>query len=334
MENSKNKVYIVLLNYNSWKDTIECLESVLKSDYPNFQIIVVDNNSSDNSMNHIIKWANGTQEVIYNNSQLSQLSQPFIDKPINYIFCNDVDIINDEKKLQYEKIGNPIIFIQSHENNGFSAGNNIAIKYALEKSDSSFIWLLNNDTAIKRDSLSILIKYAKNNNIGITGSTLKYYYTPNKIQAYGGFINVLTGKGYHIVNSNKISKKLNYIIGASFLIDINVINKIGLLPEEYFLYYEDSDYCYNALKYGYKIDICIKSIVYHKEGASTGTNSNVGKKSSFSDYQSFYSRKLFYRRNFKSLYFLIYFQAGAYILHRLLIGHYNNAKAIYNALKK
>jgi len=49
------KVYIILLNYNGWTDTIECLESVLRNDYPNYQVIVVDNNSPNNSIEYLIK---------------------------------------------------------------------------------------------------------------------------------------------------------------------------------------------------------------------------------------------------------------------------------------
>ena len=58
-----SKVYIILVNYNGWKDTLECLESILKNDYTNYQIIVVDNNSSDDSMSYIINWANGFEDM-------------------------------------------------------------------------------------------------------------------------------------------------------------------------------------------------------------------------------------------------------------------------------
>jgi len=58
------KVYIIILNYNGWADTIECLESVLRNDYPNYQVIVVDNGSPNNSMEYIKAWAEGRQEVL------------------------------------------------------------------------------------------------------------------------------------------------------------------------------------------------------------------------------------------------------------------------------
>ena len=76
------KVYIILLNYNGWKDTIECLESLLKSDYKNNQILVVDNNSYDSSMRHIVEWAEGEQSVLYDdNSQLKRFGYPHKKKP-------------------------------------------------------------------------------------------------------------------------------------------------------------------------------------------------------------------------------------------------------------
>ncbi|RLJ02597.1 MAG: hypothetical protein DRP08_04470 [Candidatus Aenigmatarchaeota archaeon] len=58
------KIYIIILNYNNWQDTIDCLESVLRNDYPNYQVIVVDNGSQDNSMEYIKTWAEGRQEVL------------------------------------------------------------------------------------------------------------------------------------------------------------------------------------------------------------------------------------------------------------------------------
>ena len=59
-----SKVYIIILNYNGWKDTIECLESVLRNDYPNYQVIVVDNGSPNNSIEYIKAWVEGRQEAL------------------------------------------------------------------------------------------------------------------------------------------------------------------------------------------------------------------------------------------------------------------------------
>ena len=55
------KAYIIILNYNNWQDTIECLESVLRNDYPNYQVIVIDNGSPNNSIKYIKAWAEERQ---------------------------------------------------------------------------------------------------------------------------------------------------------------------------------------------------------------------------------------------------------------------------------
>jgi GT2 family glycosyltransferase len=295
--NKNKKVYIILLNYNGWKDTIECLESVLKNDYKNYQVIVVDNDSPNNSMDYIINWAEGKQEVVYDeNSQLKYLSQPFETKPLEYVYYTKEEALKGGNKEKELKLYNPLIFIQAGENGGFAAGNNIGIKYALAKNDFEYVWLLNNDTVIKKDSLSSLVSYASKNDLGISGSALMYYDNPNEIQAYGGTINKFFGTGKHIVNKDDIEKKLDYVVGASFLINKVVLNKIGLLPEEYFLYYEETDYCFNARKNGFKLGIAVNSKVYHKEGVSTGGSSKGNEKSEFSDILSIKNRIKFHKK--------------------------------------
>jgi len=280
------KVYIVLLNYNGWVDTIECLESVLRNDYPNYQVIVVDNNSPDNSMEYLKAWAEGKLDVWVNpNNSLRNSSFPPVSKPIPYIYYT---------REEAEKGGNPeleeelknkmskditskytLVFIQSGGNLGFAGGNNIGIRYALAKDDFEYIWLLNNDTVIRKDSLIKLIEFTEKNNTGISGSILMYYDSPNIVQAYGGHINKFLGTSHRILKKEQIKNKLNYIVGASFLINRRVIEKIGLLPEDYFLYYEETDYCFNASKNGFSLGAALDSVVYHKEGKSTGANKKL-----------------------------------------------------------
>jgi GT2 family glycosyltransferase len=290
------KVYIILLNYNGWLDTQECLESVLKLDYPKYQVVVVDNNSPNKSMNHLLDWAKGREPSSVNNPNLSHLSNPSIAKPVEFVFYDKQTALQSRDTEQESTFKNPIVFIQAGENRGFAGGNNIGIKYALAKEDFEYIWLLNNDTVIEKNSLSSLVTYANKNQLGISGSSLMYYDNPKKIQAYGGHVNKIFGTCTHILNIKEIQNKLDYVVGASFLIDKKVIDKIGLLPEEYFLYYEETDYCFNARNNRFKLGIDIKSIVYHKEGVSTGGSYNGNEKSEFSDILSIKNRMKFHRK--------------------------------------
>ncbi|ADY73995.1 glycosyl transferase family 2 [Desulfurobacterium thermolithotrophum DSM 11699] len=306
------KVYIIILNYNGWADTIECLESVLRNDYPNYQVIVVDNNSPNDSMEYIKKWAEGKLDVwVKPDHPLRHLSFPPVKKPIPYVYYTReeaekggnsdlenslmVNLLNGKKKGNqpsdqltnqlFDNLSNfpfnqspiqpvnystnyPLILIQTGENLGFAGGNNVGIRYALSKNDFKYVWLLNNDTVIEKDSLVSVVRFSRTNNLGIAGSVLYYYDNPEKIQAYGGHINRFLGTSYHIVKREELKKKLDYVVGASFLIDEKLVKRIGLLSEDYFLYYEETDYCFQARQKGFKLGISLNSKVYHKEGGT------------------------------------------------------------------
>ncbi len=315
------KVYIIILNYNNWQDTVECLESVFRNEYINCQVIVVDNNSPDNSMEYIKSWAEGKLDVWTNpNHPLRNLSFPPVEKPIPYVFYTKEEAerggdLEKEKKLMEnipEEITSkyPLVLIQAGENRGFSAGNNIGIRYALAKDDFEYIWLLNNDTVIEKDTLINLINCVENRRkvsekYGLFGTLLLYYDKPDTIQALGGKFNRFFATGKHRYANSKLEninkrdvQKFDYIVGASMLLSKDIVEEVGLLDEDYFIYYEEIDYATRAKKKGYKMHLCLDSVVYHKEGATTSKN-----KSEFSDFFALRNRALFTKKHYP--YYLI-----------------------------
>ncbi len=262
-----DKVYIILLNYNGWADTIECLESVFRIDYPNYQVIVVDNNSPNNSMEYIKAWAEGKLDIWVNpNNPLRKLSFPHVPKPIPYVFYtreeaekggnpeleeNLKDNIPDSITTKY-----PLIFIQTGYNGGFAFGNNVAIKYALAKNDFDSVILLNNDTVIEKDTILEIVKARINfGEKAIYGGRIFYYRNPELIWYDGGHFNEWLGRAIHInmkkklheVKSNDV-KSVNFITFCYVLIPKFILDKVGLLDESYFMYVEDFDYCFKFLK--------------------------------------------------------------------------------------
>ena len=125
-----------------------------------------------------------------------------------YVFYNKEEALKGGNKEKESKLYNPLIFIQAGENAGFAAGNNIGIKYALAKDDFEYVWLLNNDTVIEKNSLSSLVCYASKNDLGISGSVLIYYDNPKQVQAYGGSVNKFFGTSKDILNKKEIEKNL------------------------------------------------------------------------------------------------------------------------------
>ena len=304
----EDKVGIIILNWIGWKDTIECLESIFRIDYSNYQVIVVDNNSPNNSMEHIKAWAEGNQEVLTPEPlhPLYHLSHPPVQKPIPYIEYDrksaEAGGLPEREKLLYDKlpkhIPHPMILIETGENLGFAGGNNVGIKYILAKGDFKFIWLLNNDTVVKKDSLFNLLKDTDSENY-VLGCIVCRYHEPDIIQTVGGgkfnkFLltskDVFSNKSlYEIVpflNNLLATVRVDYISGAALLVSLQYIQQVGLLDDRFFLYYEELDWQMRGRKYGFEPRIVPTSIIYHKGGASIGSSSNCFKKSPESEYFS------------------------------------------------
>jgi len=336
------KVYIVILNYNGWQDTIECLETVIRNNYLNYQVIVMDNNSPNNSMEYIKAWAEGKLDVwVKPNHPLRHLSFPPVKKPIPYVYYTHEEAekggnIELETKLA-EKIPKgittkyPLIFIQAGENLGFAGGNNIGIKYALAKNDFEYIWFLNNDTVIEKDTLSKMVQkfesYKKEGKkVGILGSKLLYYDRPNIIQGIGGIYNKWFAVAKHLgvfeedkgqYDNEQILDKIDYVIGASMLVSKEFIKEVGLMCEDYFLYFEELDWTLRGKEKGYQLGYCWQSKVYHKEGGSIGSSSKGSDKSEIADYYGLRNRILFTKKFYPNYLWSVYLGFGVVILNRI-----------------
>ena len=267
------KVSIIILNWNGLKDTLECLESISKISYSNYEIIIVDNNSKG----------------------------------------NDVEIIEKE-------YGNIIKKIMVNECNlGFSGGCNVGINYALHN-NTEFVLLLNNDTIVENDFLDELIKTALSvPYAGIVGPIIGYYYDREKIWSAYGSISKIRSSGFTKKFNTKIdllnkNEQCTFLSGCCQLIRKDVIEKIGLLDEKYFLYLEDTDYCWRTSKAGYKIVMVAKSKIYHKVNVSSRRDNSL---TPF--YYTTRNRFYFAKKSFGNLYFLAYWYIILSMKIKLLI---------------
>lgn len=301
------RVAIIILNYNNWEDTIECMESLLKIEYSNFSITLVDNASTNQSTEHIVSWIKGEIKTSIKNIELSHLTKPFEKKPLPYRLISKNHQSNSTPLTQ-ESTKPLITIIQSPNNNGYSAGNNIGIKHALTTTDPKYIWLLNNDTVAEKGALQALVRTFEDQeaeHIGIIGAKLKYYYSPEKIQAIGGKFNKWFATSRHIGDGEAdngqydihISEQsIDYPVGASLFIRREFISDIGLMCEDYFLYYEELDWTLRGQKLGWSVGYCPEAIIYHKEGGSIGSSSTPKNRSETSEYYTLRSRLIFSRK--------------------------------------
>lgn len=239
-------IYISVLNYKNVRDTIPCLDSLLKLQNVNYRILLVDNASPDNSYELLTKY-----------------QQEHADK---------------------------IKLFEAKENRGYAAGNNIALRYALQQKDMDYCWILNNDTLVEPNALEMLVKYMDvHTDVGLCGSKLVYEWDHSKIQGYGATYHPWLGSTTACTDLKYISR-IDCVLGASVFIRRSFLEDVGLMEEKYFLYYEEVDWALRA-RGKYKISCQPKSIVYHKEGGTIGaSDAHVNEKPLYADFYSLRNR--------------------------------------------
>lgn len=228
---------IIIVNYNTKLLTLKCIESIYisKLNYL-FEIFVVDNHSSDNSVNTI-------KETFPN-----------------------------------------VKVIENRENLGFSKANNQAIKV----SKGRYILLLNSDTIVHETTISTIIQYMDDHqDAGATGCkvvlpngsldkachrgfptpTASFYYMTGLAKK---FPKSPKYNRYHksYLNMNK-THEIDCLVGAFMMVRRRIIDEIGLLDEEFFMYGEDIDWCYRIKEAGWKIYYCPHVSIVHYKGASS-----------------------------------------------------------------
>jgi hypothetical protein len=289
--------YIILLNWNGWRDTIECLESLFQLGDDNFRIIVCDNASSDDSLQQIKAWAQGTVAARALNGELDRFSSPPARKPVAYcelasaaVGCGEV---SPEARL---------ILIQTGANLGFAAGSNVGLRFALNDPNCKFCWLLNTDTVVAPDALAALRRTVEQNpDIGICGSLTLSYYAPKEVQALGGksyncwTSRVRTLRPTSVDQLPASERSFDFVNGASMFVTRRFLETVGVMEESYFLYFEELDWAMRS-KGRFLLGYAPQSIIYHKEGAQAGSSSDRMKRSLLSDRFLSKNRVLFTRR--------------------------------------
>lgn len=252
------KVYIVVVNWNGRNDTLECLASLMDLDYPRHTVVAVDNASSDGSVKEI--------------------------------------------RLRFPQV----TILQAGANLGFAGGNNVGIRHALEHG-ADYVWILNNDTVVAPDALTRLLERMQaKTDAGMCGSKLVYYHDRRQVQALGGAtynrwfcIPKHLGRNSDVdaaVDVEEVEARLDYVVGASLLVSRRFVETIGLMNEDYFLYFEELDWAARA-RGRFSLAYAENSIVYHKEGASIGGKIDRPlERSSISDYYWMRNRLIFTRK--------------------------------------
>ncbi len=286
-------ISLITVNYNGLDLTVELLNSIRKLNLSNLEIFVVDNASHENP-------------------------QTFL-------------------TLHYPEVH----FIRSEQNLGFAGGNNLAVKQA----QGEYLFFINNDTEITEGCLERLISIFDNHpKVGMVSPMICYFNefksTELDLIQYTGMTQVSpwtarnTTIGEKELDKGQFPKpqKTAYGHGAAMMIRREVIEKVGIMFEGFFLYYEELDWCERIRREGFEIWVEPRTKIYHKESATVGTMSTM------KTYYLNRNRIYFMRRNFKGfsfvgfLLFLTFVTIPKNILLFLLRGQFDHVQAFLKAI--
>ena len=309
-------IYIVVLNWRGADDTIACLQSLMGVQGAAFRIIVCDNGSADGSYECIRDWIQTHRD------------------DHAYLRAHPLRELTRKEAEQLSPEAPPALhLVQTGANLGYSGGNNVGIRLALTDPQAEFVWLLNNDTEVEPDSLQRLVERCRARpDIGICGSKLVYHHDRSLIQGLGGVFNpwLAISRHYKINQSSavpyqddEVDTHIDYIVGASLFVRTSLLRDIGLLEEDYFLYFEEIDLARRA-RGKYSIGMATASVVYHKEGASTG-----GGRGLLADFYVLRNRLVYTWKNDRKYIVTVWLGLFVALLNRLRRGE---AKKAWNVL--
>jgi GT2 family glycosyltransferase len=161
--------------------------------------------------------------------------------------------------------------IETGANLGFTGGNNVAIKHALDNG-ADYILLLNNDTIVAPDFLNVMVEVMEQDpTIGVTGPMIYYHSNPEMIWTAGGTIDWKHGTTSMIgLNQLDMSQfglsptHVDFVTGCALLARREVWEKVGMLDDKFFMYYEETEWCVRATRAGYKIALVPMAMIWHK----------------------------------------------------------------------
>ena len=264
---------ISILNWNGWQDTIACLESVRRLDYPNYLTVVVDNCSLNDSAEQITAWARGN------------FGPPRVTADYDRKTALAGGEARSEEALESMQSADRLVTVRNEENLGFTGGNNVAIHYAFHRPrPADFVFLLNNDAKVHPSCLTRLVSAGQECGAGIVGAVVLDEDGAHVI--FGGVAPFRRQFLCPLVNwqlpppAPPIPYWSSFFIpGTAMLISKPLLEAVHsahgyYLRDALFMYGEEFPLCFYADKAGFKPIQVRDALVYHKGGASTGKRCN------------------------------------------------------------
>lgn len=272
MHNNNLVVGVVVVAFNTGPILIDCIMGLLASEGVDLRIVIVDNASTDDTIEVLLA---------------SELG----------------GVINDCNGHPRQVEGGRPVLLRSKSNGGFASGVNQGLELLLGQEEVDFFWIVNPDTIIPPTTASALVDAARSNpDFGVMGGRICYFSEPNTIQNDGGRVSLWTGVCRPVnmlcdARSTSLpdASSLDYVCAAHIAVSRTFIAQAGLMPERYFLYYEEAEWC---LKRGRLPIVFVEdAVVYHHGGTAIGSATIDRQASPLSTYYMARSRLIFIRRH-------------------------------------
>ncbi len=328
MGNTSLDVAVILVNWNGWRDTLECLDSLAAMRSPGrMHIVITDNLSSDDSVQRISAWMDRFNQPAY-------IDMLALGASVRERVAEASTTLIDDRVT--------VTLICNKDNGGFAVGNNLGMALADTVFGVGYFWVLNNDTVVKVDTLELLVsKMESDRSIGICGSALVFHHDSSVVQAYGGVrYSYWSGRGWHIgggepyraeTGTTEVESAMTYVSGASMLVSLDFYQQIGPMSEDFFLYNEELDWAWRGRK-RFRLGCEPRSVVMHKEGASIGTVSVARNASPLSEFYQARNKLKFTVTRMPWFAPTVWLFLAAKALRLYLLGHRRNARVIAYAL--
>ena len=252
-------VDIIILNWNSWEDTIECLQSLQDISYDHYRILLIDNGYGNDSVPQLLTWISARK--LYNfKAEKSEVSPDLV--------------INGH--------GEKLVFLESSENMGFARGCNLGISYS-NQNEGDLVLLLNNDTVVTNDFLEIMVEeYQASEKTAVVIPQIRYFDQKDRIWNCGGKIFAGFRKYYYKEKSYQ-SLPDKEVISVTFFTGCALLynpDQVGPLTDKFFFGEEDFELSMRLRKLRLNAVCTLDSIIYHKVGtsiSSMGPNQSINK---------------------------------------------------------
>lgn len=241
----------VVVNYGGAADTEACVASLLAAAPRPELVVVVENASPDDSADRLAAWVGALPAS-------------------GRVLCEGVLDEADRAWLAADGAVTRVALLLAVRNHGFGGGVNAGWRVLRAVEALTHILLINNDATVAPDFLAPLLEAMRDEGVGIASGTVRYAPPREGVWFAGGAYRWAQCRGVHLAEEAGPARDVSFVTGCLMLVRADVMARLGGLPDCYFLYQEDTEFCLRVRAAGYRLRFAPASVVFHRVSATAG----------------------------------------------------------------